>query len=37
MTSIWKFLFKKAGCTADSIAEIERQINADINRFDRYC
>jgi|DEB0MinimDraft_4_1074332.scaffolds.fasta_scaffold85267_1 hypothetical protein len=34
---LWKLLFKKAGCTAESIAEIERQITADVNRYDKYC
>jgi hypothetical protein len=26
---LWKFLFKKAGCTPDSIAEVERIIVAE--------
>ena len=34
---LWKLLFKKAGCTGESIAEIERQITAYVNRYDKYC
>jgi len=34
---LWKLLFKKAGCTPDSIAEVERIIVAEVNRYDKYC
>jgi hypothetical protein len=34
---LWKLLFKKAGCTPESIAEVERMLVAEVNRFDKYC
>jgi hypothetical protein len=37
MTSIWQWFFKQAKCTPESIAEIERKIQQDINHFDRYA
>lgn len=37
MAHIWKYFFKKSGCTADSIAEIEKIINSKVNGYDKYC
>ena len=37
MTSLWKLFFRTAGCTPESIAEVERMIQAEINQFDRYA
>lgn len=35
---ILKLFFKKADCSEQSIAEIERQLNAEINfKYDRHC
>lgn len=36
MTSIWQWFFKQAKCTPDSIAEIERRLQKEVNQFDRY-
>ena len=37
MAAIWKYFFKTAGCKPESIAEVERMIQADINQYDRYA
>ena len=37
MATIWKYFFKTAGCTPESIAEVERKLIAEVNQFDRYA
>ena len=37
MSTIWKFFFKSAGCSVESIAEVERKLIAEVNQFDRYA
>jgi len=37
MTNIWKFFWRKAGYQPETIAEVERMLNEQINKFDRYA
>jgi len=36
MTELWKYFFKTAKCSSESIAEVERLLVAKVNQFDKY-
>jgi len=36
MTELWKYFFKTAKCSPESIAEVERLLVAKVNQFDKY-
>ena len=33
INNLWKYFFKKAGCTPESIWEVEKLLNARVNRI----
>ena len=33
INNLWKYFFKKAGFTPDSIWEVEKLLNAQVNRI----
>ena len=37
MTSLWKYFFRTAKCTPESIAEVERILVKEVNQYDRYA